>query len=150
GLEIPPLLGRTGHRLGPPSGHRRCDLGGLGMTRDHNKTATARRVPIRVAHVAVGLSMGGTEKLLLEFARHIDRDRFELRFLALETRGTVADEIEACGWPVTRLAEPPGLRMDLIFRLARFFRRWGVDVVHTHNSKPLIYGGPAAWLAGAR
>jgi len=89
------------------------------------------------------------EKLLVEFARHVDRARFELRFIALQTRGSAADEIEACGWPVVCLDEPPGLRVGLIFRLARHFRRWGVDVVHTHNSKPLVYGGPAARLARA-
>jgi hypothetical protein len=35
---------------------------------------------------------------------------------------------------------PPGL----ILRLAGFFRRWGPRVVHTHNTKPLLYAPPAA------
>ena len=45
------------------------------------------------------------EKLLVEFARHADRNRFDLRFICLGKRGSVADEIEACGWPVTALDE---------------------------------------------
>jgi glycosyltransferase involved in cell wall biosynthesis len=35
----------------------------------------------------------------------------------------------------------------LVFRLARLFRQWRADVVHTHNTKPLLYAAPAARLA---
>ena len=47
----------------------------------------------------------------------------------------------------TSLDEPEGIRPGLIMRLARLFRRWKVDVVHTHNTKPLIYAAPGALLA---
>jgi glycosyltransferase involved in cell wall biosynthesis len=105
------------------------------------------RSRIRVVHIASQLDIGGMEKLLVEFARHADRGRFELRFISLGTRGRLAGEIEACGWSVVALEEPPGMRWGLVLRLARLLRRWGVDVVHAHNTKPLIYGGPAARLA---
>src|SRR5262245_15624197 len=105
---------------------------------------------IHIAHVALQLQTGGLEKLLVEFARHADRQRFDLRFLSLGGRGSVADEIEACGWPVAALETPPGLRPSLIFRLAGLFRRWGIDAVHTHSTKPLLYAAPAARLAGVR
>jgi glycosyltransferase involved in cell wall biosynthesis len=36
----------------------------------------------------------------------------------------------------------------MVGRLRWLFRQWQVDVVHTHNSKPLLYAGPAARLAG--
>jgi glycosyltransferase involved in cell wall biosynthesis len=92
--------------------------------------------------------MGGLEKLLVEFARYADRQRFDLHFLSLSTRGRLANDIEACGWPVTALDEPDGVRPGLVWRLARAFRRLGADVVHTHDDKPLLYGAPAAALAG--
>jgi glycosyltransferase involved in cell wall biosynthesis len=90
------------------------------------------------------------EKLLVEFARHADRDRFDLRFVCLGPHGPVADEIAACGWEVNCLGVAPGLRAGLVYRLAREFARTRADVVHTHNNAPLIYGGPAARLAGVR
>jgi glycosyltransferase involved in cell wall biosynthesis len=96
------------------------------------------------------LNTGGMEKLLVEFARHADRQKFALRFLSLTGRGSVAADLEACGWPVTALEEPGGIRPAMVLRLARLFRRWQIDVVHTHNTKPLIYAAPAARLAGVR
>src|SRR5947209_198050 len=110
-------------------------------------TNNLRHRRLRVIHVTLGLEMGGQEKLLVEFARYADRQRFDLHFLSMSTRGRLADEIEVCGWPVTALEEPGGLRPGLVLRLARAFRRLGADVVHTHDDKPLLYGAPAARLA---
>jgi glycosyltransferase involved in cell wall biosynthesis len=100
-----------------------------------------------VVHVTLGLGVGGQEKLLVEFARHADRARFDLRVVSLGGRGTLAPELEACGVPVEALAEPDGLRPGIVLRLAGLFRRWRADVVHTHDNRPLVYGAPAARLA---
>ena len=105
---------------------------------------------IRVAHVCQQLNTGGMEQLLIEFARHTDRTSVEPCFVALGCRGRVADDIEACGCDVEALAEPPGVRPTLVYRLARLFRKRRIDIVHTHNTKPLLYAGPAARLAGVR
>jgi glycosyltransferase involved in cell wall biosynthesis len=110
-------------------------------------TAMAQPRPLRVLHVTPGLDMGGLEKLLVEFARHADRQRHDLRFVSLGGRGLLAEPIEHCGWPVHALEVRPGLRPGLILRLAALFRRERPDVVHTHNTRALVYGGPAARLA---
>jgi len=99
---------------------------------------------LRIVHITGCLDMGGQEKLLVEFARHADRDRFDLRFVSLGGRGMLAEELEACNWPVTALDIAPGLHLRLPMRLAKLFRTWQADVVHTHNDRPLIYGAPAA------
>jgi glycosyltransferase involved in cell wall biosynthesis len=111
------------------------------------------RVPssrLRIAHVSLGLWMGGQEKLLLEFARHADRSRFELLIVALGARGRLAETLEDLGCTVLALDEGPGLRPGRIRRLARLFRQQRVDVVHTHDDAPLVCGAPAAWWAGVR
>jgi glycosyltransferase involved in cell wall biosynthesis len=103
---------------------------------------------IRVAHICVGLHLGGLENVLVEVARHVDRRRFDLRFIALERSGSAGKAIEACGFEVTALGVPQGVRPGLPFALAALLRRWNADVVHTHNTKPLLYGAGAARLAG--
>jgi glycosyltransferase involved in cell wall biosynthesis len=105
---------------------------------------------IRIAHVAPQLETGGLERLLVEFARHADRGRYSLVFVALGSRGSVADDLEACGWPVMAMNAGPGVRPVAIYGLMRLFRERGIDVVHSHNTRSLLYAGPAAKLAGAR
>ncbi len=102
---------------------------------------------IRVLHVSLGFDVGGQEKLLVEFARHADRERFELSFLALGGRGPVADAIEDLGWPVLTLDQPTGLKPKLVFRLCSIFRDQHVQIVHSHDDNPLLYCGPAAKFA---
>jgi glycosyltransferase involved in cell wall biosynthesis len=105
---------------------------------------------LRIAHVSHGLDVGGLERLLVEFARHADRERFELRFFSLGGRGALGDEIEALGWPVEALGLPSGFRPSLFVKLAWRLARWGADVVHTHDERPHIYGSVAGWLTRAR
>ncbi|MGP0064403.1 MAG: glycosyltransferase [Isosphaeraceae bacterium] len=105
-----------------------------------------RQPTSRVVHLSFGLDVGGQEKLLVEFARHATRARFDLEFVSLGSRGQLAVDIEALGWPVTALGAPSGLRPSLTVKLARLFRRWRPDVVHTHDQRALFYAGPAAWL----
>jgi len=102
---------------------------------------------IVVVHVVGQFEMGGMEKLLVEFARHADRERFALHFVAIGQRGVVSDELEALGWPVHAFDRGDGLHPGLVMRLARLFRQLNADVVHTHNTRPLMYAGPAACLA---
>src|SRR6267142_1102563 len=101
----------------------------------------------RIAHVTLGLDVGGQEKLLVESARHADRARHELAFVSLSGRGKLADTLENLGGKLITLNEPAGLRPGMIWRLARVLRSGRFDVVHTHDEKPLLYGAPAARLA---
>ena len=103
--------------------------------------------PIRVVHLTHGLGYGGLEKLLVEFARHTDRERFELKFVSFSGRGALADDIESLGWPVITLDQPEGLRPGAVWQLAALLRTWQANILHTHDPKTLIYGAPAARLA---
>src|SRR5712692_2020815 len=111
-------------------------------------TAAGSRATLRVAHVTLGLEMGGQERLLVEMARHRDGARFDWTVFALGARGALADAIEAAGVRVVPLAAPSGFRPGLWRRLAHLFRQQRFDIVHTHDDRPLVYGMPAAWWAG--
>jgi glycosyltransferase involved in cell wall biosynthesis len=101
---------------------------------------------LRVAHVTLGLDVGGQERLLVEFARHADRALFDLCFVSLTGRGWLADQIEEHGWPVLTMHEQAGFRPGIGVRLARLLRRERIDVIHTHDERPLVYGALASCL----
>ena len=103
-----------------------------------------------VVHVVLQARVGGMEKLLVEFAKHADDARFDVRFVCLGPWGPIADELASRGSAVVALAEPDGLRPGLVLRLCLLLRRWRADVVHAHNTKPLLYAAPAARMAGVR
>jgi glycosyltransferase involved in cell wall biosynthesis len=102
---------------------------------------------IGVVHVTFGLDVGGQEKLLVEFARHAERDRFALTVVSLGHRGELGDELERHGARVIALGEPSGLKPRLLYRLTRLFRLLRPGVVHTHDQRALFYAGPAAQVA---
>ncbi|MGO9273317.1 MAG: glycosyltransferase [Terriglobia bacterium] len=108
----------------------------------------SKEIPCRIVHVTFGLDVGGQEKLLVELARHADRDRFALTFVSLGHRGALADDLEACGAAVVALGQPSGLKLGLFFRLFRLFHYGRPRVVHTHDQRSLFYAALPARLAG--
>ncbi len=105
---------------------------------------------LRVMHVTLGTRTGGMEKLLVEFAKYVDRSQFELSFSSLQSRGPIAELIAACACPVFDFNKREGVSLLTIARLARQMRKMGTQLVHTHNTSALFYGVLAAKLAGIK
>ena len=106
-----------------------------------------------IAHVLPTFGMGGQERVALDLAvgQHARGHRVMGVSLAEGTAGPLADEFRAHGIAVhsrTKWPRRVGIDASLPLRLALLFRAQGVDVVHTHNPQPLIYGAPAGKLAG--
>jgi len=104
-----------------------------------------------IVHVLSSFGVGGQERVALDLAASQVRrgHRVIAVSLAPAPDGPLAAEFRAAGAEVVRVAKGPGTDATLVPRLAWTFRRRKADVVHTHNPLPLIYGAPAARLAGA-
>ena len=106
-----------------------------------------------VAHVVQHLRYGGIESLGLEMLA-AEGGRGRQIVIALDGDGEAA----VGAWPrlapvadrLRFMGKPEGLAPTLPLRLARLLRRERVEVVQTHHVGPLLYGGVAARLAGAR
>lgn len=120
------------------------------MNQPGSTPSVADSDPLGVAHLAYSLQTGGMERLLVEFARHADRQRFRLQFFSLTDRGPPADDIEGLNWPVHCFGKPSGFRWSAVRQLAKTLQQDRIRVVHTHNSGAMIYGALAAKLAGVR
>lgn len=104
-----------------------------------------------IAHVLSSYGVGGQERVALDLAigQKARGHRVSVISLAPEPDGAMAQEFAQAGITVGRVPKHGGLDPTLVPRLARELRRQKIDVVHTHNPLPLIYGAPAARLVGA-
>ena len=95
--------------------------------------------PVSVLVLAKGLGRGGTERLIVGAARHLDRSQFELvvAYLLPWKDAFVAD-IEATGTEVVCLDAPRPTSVAWLPRLRRLVRERAIDVVHTHMPLPAV------------
>jgi glycosyltransferase involved in cell wall biosynthesis len=104
-----------------------------------------------IVHVLSSFGVGGQERVALDLAigQRARGHRVAAISLAPPPDGAMVDEFREHGIAVDRVAKRGGFDPTLFVRLARALRARRADVVHTHNPLPLIYGAPAARLAGA-
>lgn len=103
--------------------------------------------PARVAHVVLGLNVGGLERMVLQLLERTCRARFAPIVCALEEAGELAPELARLDVPLVVLPRRPGLDARLAAELSTWLRREGVRLVHTHNPGPHLYGAVAAAIA---
>jgi hypothetical protein len=102
-----------------------------------------------VAHVILGLDVGGMEQMTADLARALDPGRFIPVVVCLETLGEIAEEIMAEGVRVILL--PPMIPIaSFIYpaHLVRALRDLGAEVVHIHSGcwlKPRLPRGLPEW-----
>ena len=107
---------------------------------------------VHVVHVLSSFGIGGQERVALDLATCQVQagQRVTALSLAPAPDGPLADEFRAVGVDVARVARSrPGVAPGLVLALSRWFSANGVDLAHTHNPMALLYGAPAARLAGA-
>jgi glycosyltransferase involved in cell wall biosynthesis len=104
-----------------------------------------------IAHVLSSYGVGGQERVALDLAIGQKARGHDVSVISLapEPDGAMAQEFAQAGIAVGRVPKRGGLDPTLVPRLARELHRQRIDVVHTHNPLPLIYGAPAARLVGA-
>ena len=107
---------------------------------------------LSIAHVLSSFGMGGQERVALDLARQQRAQGHRVLAVALapEPEGPLAAEFRAAGVPTKTFAKlGPSVDPTLAWRVSRYLSQNAVEIVHTHNPQALVYGSPAASLAGA-
>ena len=104
--------------------------------------------PIRVAQLMQYFGIGGIERMVEGFVPAFSARGVDTVVAAYRGDGPVRQAIEAQGAKAVLLPGRSGLDPLLPFRLARWIRTSGADILHTHHLGPFIYGAAAARLAG--
>jgi glycosyltransferase involved in cell wall biosynthesis len=113
--------------------------------------AAGGRIPVLL--VESGSTFGGTEKVVSELARRMDRARFQpwVVIPTAQALDRMAEDLRAHGVPVERLDEITNrFQWALILRTLRFLGRHRKGVLHVHHVWPAAdrYLVPLAQLAG--
>jgi glycosyltransferase involved in cell wall biosynthesis len=106
-----------------------------------------------VAFSIDNMQVGGTELNAVRTAENLDRSRFELMVISLQTHGPLRSRYAELGvpvhpFPIRSLASAGTVSAGM--RLARFLRQQRVQVFHAHDIYSNIFGVPWARLAGIR
>lgn len=117
---------------------------------DRARTGAAASPPKVVMQVTWSLVAGGSEMYALTVASNLDADRFTSVLCAVDQGGALEPEIKRLAIPYFIMNRKPGIELRLAWRLYRLFRKWRVDVIHTHHFNQLFYSVLGAKLAGAR
>ena len=108
--------------------------------------------PLAIAHVLSSFGLGGQERVALSLSR-MQREaghRVLAVSLASPPEGPLAASFHEAGVVTDSVPKHgPSVDPSLPVRLATLLMSHGVDLVHTHNPHALIFGAPAAAMAGA-
>jgi glycosyltransferase involved in cell wall biosynthesis len=104
-----------------------------------------------IAHVLSSFGQGGQEQVATDLARLHRSSGHEILAVSLASgpEGPMGVALRAGGVETGTVAKGQRVDPSLPLRLAAHLRRHRVNVVHTHNPQALVYGAPAARLAGA-
>lgn len=104
---------------------------------------------MRVAYTFVSMPVGGAEDFAAVVSRYLPAP-FDPVFLCLRDLGVLGEELRRAGRKVHLVRAAPGKRWNMvgILRLARWFRRERIRLVHSQTYHSHTHVIPAARLAG--
>ena len=107
--------------------------------------------PIRLMQITHDLAIGGLQQVVVNLCRTIDKSRFHTTVLCLRALGPLAGEIERLGIKVMLLPQKKtGTDYFSFLKVADILRKEHTQVIHTHNTQPLVDGTLGAILSGGR
>ncbi len=101
-------------------------------------------------HLSISLDIGGLENLILNLCQRIDRRRYRPIVCCLSDGLGLQREFEELGIPAFSIPKREGFDWCLIPSIVSLLRRERVDILHTHNACPYLYGTIAGTWAGVR
>ena len=111
---------------------------------------TIMRSPIPIAVFLSSFETGAATRQLIDVARHLDRDRFDVHLACIDPRGASIDGIASAAPPTAFPVE--GFHRPSAVGEARRFGRWcrerGITVVHAAGYRAEVFALPAAAFAG--
>lgn len=104
---------------------------------------------IRVMFVVLQLDAGGSERVVYDLAKNLDREKFEVYLVAF-MGGVLAEPLRAICKEVVFVDKKPGFDLGAMLQLARLVRQFNIDVVNAHHYMPCFYSFLGTRLLNSR
>ncbi len=101
-------------------------------------------------HIVSSLEVGGLEIMVLNLLRKINRERYEPSICTFQTGGDLKKEFELMEIPIFIAERKEGWDFRLPFKLSKLLTKEKIDLIHTHNAVPWLYGGIAAKILNSK
>jgi len=102
----------------------------------------------KILHITHDLEIGGLQKIVYFLCKYIDHKSYSPSILCLRNKGAFAPLFDDLGIDVHCIPSSYGvLKYFSFWPIYRFLQTHHFDIVHTHNTQPLLDGGLAAILA---
>ena len=104
--------------------------------------------PIRLMQITHDLAIGGLQQVVVNLCQTIDREMFHITVLCLRALGPLTEELEKIGIKVILLPQKEeGTDYFSFLKVAKILRCERIQVIHTHNTQPLVDGTIGAILS---
>lgn len=100
-----------------------------------------------ILHITNSLDIGGLETLLLELLKKIDRNKYNPFVCTMTSNGVLIKEFIDFEVPVWVLEKKDRIDYAMPFKLSKLFKRNKIDLIHTHNVSPWLYGTIASIIS---
>jgi len=100
---------------------------------------------IKVIHIVLGLRIGGLEKMVVDLVRHL-KEQVQPSIVCLERKGQLSEILDD-RIPIYELNKRDGYDFNALMHVVKIAKRTKVDIIHTHNPTPHLYGVGASLLA---
>ena len=87
---------------------------------------------VNIIHLIPSLGIGGAEKILLDFCRKINREKYHLTVAYWGGREDLLGSIEDAGVKVVKLKIKNVKSVNSVFRISRLLRDVSAELIHTH------------------
>lgn len=105
----------------------------------------------RVLHITYDMGIGGTEQVINQLIRGIDKTAVEHRICCIEGGvGAIGLALQQQGVAIDILSRQPGFDWALIKGIRKLIKSHRIDIVHCHQYTPWVYGWFAALGTKAR
>lgn len=101
-----------------------------------------------VLHINYGLKTGGAERVSVNYAKFLDKRKYNVSICALTSNNHYGEELAEAGVECYLLGKRGRLDFSLLFRLYQLMRRLKVDIVHFHDVPTSVWSTIPARLAG--